>query len=236
MPSYQNNPFAPAPILLTAGWPSYLFGNLPTDIAPTRFQVTNVALTSNVATITGYVQEGNIPAVGSLISIRGVQAASGAFNVSGVAIASVSINATTGIGTITFALTNANVTSVAAAGLAIVPQSLVFDALANGASIPCVPPINDPLCDSARTFTVQTYFGSLPTAATVTLQGSSTNNDADYQNLTAVGGSTAAATVAGGAVTLSQAQYTLTNERFLRLIVSGVTGGTSPTIAASILG
>lgn len=230
MPSYVNTPFAPNPRLLTAGWPEWLFGSFATDVAPTRFQVTNVALTSNVATVSGYVREGNIPAVGSLISIQGTASTSGLFNVSNVAIASVTINATTGIGTITFALTHANVATAADSGQAIVPQAVQTEALANGSSIPCVPPANDPNTDAARTFTAQVYFPSLPTTATVTVQGSLTNNDADYQNLGTVG------TVVGGAITLSQAEFQLTNERFLRFNVSAVTGGTSPTIAAAILG
>jgi hypothetical protein len=230
MPSYNNTPFALAPKLLTAGWPEFLLGSFPTDVSPTRFQVTNVALASNVATVSGYVREGNIPTAGSLISIQGTATASGAFNVSNATITGVTIDATSGIGTITFTVTHADVATVADSGLAIVPQPVKYEALANGSSIPAVPPANDPNTDAARTFTAQVYFASLPTTATVTVQGSLTNNDADYQNIGTV------ATVVSGGVTLSQAQFQLTNERFLRFNVSSVTGGTSPTIAAAILG
>ena len=202
MPSYSISSFAPAPKLLTAGWPEFLFGKLPVDVAPTKMRISNVAITSNVATLTVLVIAGNIPTVGSLISVQGVQTASLAFNVSSVALTGVTIDATSGAGTVTYALTHADVTSVAAAGLAKVPQPLQFEALANGSSIPCCPPVNDPNTDAARTFTAQVYFGSLPTTATVTVQGSLTDNDADYQNLGTV------ATVVGGAVTLSLAANT----------------------------
>lgn len=230
MPSYNTSGFAAPPKLLTAGWPEYLYGKFPTDVSPTRMTISQVAIASNVATLTVQIVEGNLPSVGSLISVQGTVSDSGAANVSSVALTAVSINATSGAGTVTYAATGTNQSATSDSGSAIVPQPIQFDTLANGRSIPCAPPANDPNTDGARTFTAQVIFGSLPTACTVTLQGSLVDQNADYYSLGTV------ATVAGGAVTQQGVQFTLTNERFLRFNVSGVTGGTSPTIAAAILG
>jgi hypothetical protein len=89
--------------------------------------VSNVALTSNVATLTVTIVEGNLPAVGSNITVNGTVTASGAFNVTLVALTAVSISASTGQGTVSFALTHANVSSTADAGIAIVEQPIVFE-------------------------------------------------------------------------------------------------------------
>lgn len=94
MPAYANNPFTP-PQLVQKGVPCYLLGSLNFHQANTRMLVTNSALTSNVATLTVQIVEGEIPAIGSLISVQQTQAGSGAFNVSRAAITAVSITAAT---------------------------------------------------------------------------------------------------------------------------------------------
>lgn len=124
MPNYPTNPLAAIPLALP-GIPVYAFGSFNDRVSPSKMGISNVALTTNVATLTVQVYEGNIPAVGSFITVTGTQQASGAFNVANVALTGVTINATTGAGTVTFALTHANVSSVADSGLAIVPQPLV---------------------------------------------------------------------------------------------------------------
>lgn len=128
MPQYSSDPTL-AIALALPGTPVYVWGSLSDRIAPTRMTITNVALTTNVATLTVQVIEGNIPAVGALVTVRGTQQASGAFNVTAVAITGVTINATTGAGTITFALTHANVGSAADSGMAIAPQAIVFESV-----------------------------------------------------------------------------------------------------------
>lgn len=213
---------------LVQGVPSYLLGSWPMDAAPTRFLITQVSLTTNVATITGSVIEGDIPAVGSLISIRGTQASGGVFNVSGVAIASVTINASTGIGTITFPLTNANIGNTADAGIAVIPKPEVGDTLANGASIPCTMPVQDPKTDSARTLSAMIGFPTLPTAAVVDLQWAIYDQPSEYEKIGNV------ATVSAGAITAGPGQqFTLTQARFYRLNISGLTG--AGTIVGKVL-
>src|ERR1035438_2878575 len=118
MPAYSNNPLQ-AIALALPGTPVYVWGSLSDRISPTKMTVSNVALTSNVATLTVQVIEGNVPIAGQLVTVQGTQAVSGAFNVTAIAIASATINATTGAGTITYALVHANVTSAADSGLAV---------------------------------------------------------------------------------------------------------------------
>lgn len=227
MPQYDNSPFKKAPKLLVAQWPTYLFGSWPADVAPTRFQVSSVALATDVATVTGTVIEGNIPTVGSLISIRGTQTSSGLFNVTNVPVTAVSIALATGQGTISFDLTGSNVATTPDAGLAILPQPEVPETLVAGSSIPAAAPFNDSKTDGARTFLASCTFPTIPTAATVTLQASEFDSDSQYYSLGTV------ATVASGAVTQSSAQFTLTTARFLRFNVSGLTG--TGTIVAKLL-
>ena len=128
MPAYSNDPSA-AIALALPGTAAYVWGSLSDRIAPSRMTVTNVALTTNVATLTVQIIEGNIPAVGALVTVKGTQQASGAFNVTAVAITGVSINAVSGAGTITFALTHANVGSAADSGQAVAPQAITFESV-----------------------------------------------------------------------------------------------------------
>lgn len=226
------------------GFPAYLFGGLGTPspygagliLAPTRFLITQVQLTTNVATITGQVIEGNIPTVpaanqpSSLISIRQTSSNGGLFNVSGVAISAVTINASTGIGTISFPLTNANIGATADAGIAVINQPETAEALVNGASVSCTLPVQDPKTDSARTVSVVISFPSLPTTATVDLQGAILDIDSEYSKLGNV------ATVTGGAISAGPlAEFQLNQVRFYRLNVSNVSGGTNPSIVGKIL-
>jgi hypothetical protein len=229
MPAYSGSPFAPSPVLLVSDHPQFLYGGFADNVSPTKMSISTVAVASNVVTLGVQVVSGNIPAVGSLISVQGTTSDSGTANVTNVAIASVSISASTGAGTLTYDATASNQSTTADSGLAIVPQPITYDTLANGSSISAATPNNDPLTDGARTLQAQVFFGSLPTTATVILEGSAINQDSAYSSLGTV------ATVVGGAVTQSQAQFQLTMSRFLRFNVSGVTGGSSPTIAALLL-
>ena len=243
MPSYSKSAGHKV-INLVQGFPTYLFGgwgpSSPSGggliVAPTRFLITQVQLTTNVATITGTIIEGNIPTIPaasqpqSLISISQTQSNAGLFNVNGIAISAFSINSATGQGTISFPLTNANIGATADAGIAIIAQPEFGDVCANGSSIPCTMPVQDPKTDSARTVSVVCSFPSLPTTATVVLQGAILDIDSEYAGLGNV------ATVSGGAVTAGPvAQFQLNQMRFYRLNVSSVTGGTNPTIVGKIL-
>lgn len=235
MPAYSKVP-GHLVSALVEGFPQYLFGGWPLGKSTTKFLVSQVALTSNVATVTGTVIEGEIPTVpaagqpSSLITIVGTSSNSGAFNVTAVAITAVSINAATGQGTISFALTHANVSATADAGMAYVPQPETAEAIVAGSSVPVTIPIQDSRTDASRTVDVVISFPTLPTAATVNLQWAIFDQDSEYANVS----TTPVAVVAGSAITGGpSAQYTLNQGRFYRLNVSGLTG--SGTIIGKVL-
>ena len=72
MPTYSNSAFAPLPEVAIPAKPAYFFGSLPVTTQDTQvMRISNVALTSNVATVVGTIFQGNIPAVGNFISIIG---------------------------------------------------------------------------------------------------------------------------------------------------------------------
>ena len=64
MPAYNNTPFPPLPEVAIPGVPSYFFGSFPRDTDDTYMRVSNVALTTNVASVTGTIFKSNIPVVG----------------------------------------------------------------------------------------------------------------------------------------------------------------------------
>jgi len=130
MPAFSASPFDIG-YGLQPGIPGYSFGALSNIVDNTNAFVTNVALTSNVATVSLKLRDGAIPVVNQLISIQGTQTASGAFNVTNVAIASVSgfASGDNSVGTVTFALTHANVSSTPDSGQASAPPLETGDTL-----------------------------------------------------------------------------------------------------------
>lgn len=218
MPTYNTSGFGPTPKLLLPGEPAYLFGSKTYNQADCKFNVTNVALTSNVATVTILITAGNIPAIGDLVSIKGSTSTSGLFNVTAVALTGVTIVAATGAGTITFALTHADVGSAADTGYGVIPVSELSETLANGASAPvCVDalPINSAV---GRTLQAVCTFPTVPTTAKVTIQGALHDIDSEYQDIATVG------LVAGSAVTQTAAGIPLQNWVFVRANVSTLAG------------
>lgn len=223
MPSYVTSPFKQPPEALSQHKVAYLFGSRNKYVGATKMYVTNVALTSNVATLTVKILDGNIPAVGSAISIESTTTASGAFNVTGVALTGVTITASTGVGTVTFALTHANVASTADAGYATVPVPEVGETVANGASIAVSAPYTIPWQNEAGAYTVgcEVNFPTLPTACVVALQASQTDVDGDFQ--TVVSNVT---TVSASVETKGTLQYT-GKWNFFRYSISGTSGSGS---------
>ena len=135
MSFYSNSPgTTPRSILIEQGWPVYLFGSrVATDA---QMAVTSVAIASNVATVGVTGWSGPLPVVGAFASLQGTQTNSGIFNVTNAAITGVSVDQT-GTGTITFALTHANVSTTTDVGWVYIRFAAVGDALtsAGGASI-----------------------------------------------------------------------------------------------------
>jgi hypothetical protein len=241
MPAYDNSPFKPVPKLLIPGQNSYLFGFYSQDVSPTQIQVSSVAIATNVATVIGTIFGGNVPLVGSLISIRGTQTSSGAFNVTNAAITAVTFVPATSVVTITFALTHANVATTADAGLAIIPVPEVGETIANGASIACTPQNNETFLEMGRLLSTTVKFPTLPTTLTVVLQGANFDTDSEYTTICTV--ATVAASVqttpqvtevennGGGTTTAINSPV---NYRFYRFLISGLAG--TGTIVARIEG
>jgi hypothetical protein len=121
--AYSSSPFAAPPALLLPGQVAYSIGSFNDRVPSTKFFVTQSAIASNVATITGTIWEGPVPVAGQLISTQGLQNIP---DVTNVAIATVTISAITGAGTITYADTNADVATAADSCLAIIPQSIAL--------------------------------------------------------------------------------------------------------------
>lgn len=230
MTAYNTSPYpvGPTPVLMVGGRTEWLYGNLSDTVSTTQMSITSVSLTSNVATIVGTIISGNAPVVGSPITVQGTQTSSGRFNGSGILIASVTTNALTGVTTVTYPLTNANIATTADAGFVYVPAPMTYETLVAGSSKQAASAENDPSTDDERSYFAQVFFGTLPTAVTVTLQASLVDQDSAYQTVGTV------ATVVGSTVTQSATTFSNMNYKFVRFNVSGLTG--TGTIAAAILG
>ena len=240
MPTMNTSAFALLPIVALPGFPTYLYGSLAIDTQDTLLQVTNVAATGGTATVSVYVRAGNIPIVGNLISIAGTQTSSGLFNVSSAPLTNVTINATTGIGTVQFALVG-TVGSVADSGQALVPIQEVPETLAANTSVPVYVPSQEPNDMGTKSITTAVTFPTMPTTATVKLY-SAINLP---KNLPGSAGSEwtldgVVATVAASAQTVGPlftydtgANTAALAGRFFCLQVTGVTG--SGTIAAKLI-
>jgi hypothetical protein len=244
MPAYSQIP-GHRVIAVVAGFPTYLLGSWSIGIPTTKFLVQQVAITSNVATVTGAVVEGNIPliagatspdgltSVGASITIQGTTSNGGAFNVTNIAIGSgpVSITTSTGLGSISFPLTHANVATTNDGGLALLPQPENYETLTAEATIPFTIPIQDPKTDSARTLSFMLEFlTALPTAATIDLQTALLDQNSEYtkfQNLVTIAGTA----ISSGSL---NPQLTLNQARFYRLNISGVTLGSNTGVIAKI--
>jgi hypothetical protein len=225
LPLYPTGSGGNTPVpLLQPGVPGYAFGSKDLTFPTTVLQITNVALTSNIATVTVTVRRGKVPAAGSSISITGTAAASGTFNVSSVTISTVSINATTGVGTITFPLTHADVVSVADAGQGYVPIPEVPESLA---------------VQKSQAFAIQSTIGrgygltwayncpSAPSTIAIQLEGAVNNNDSEF---TLIGSSQT--TTTGYNEIVAQVPNLI---NFVRLRVTATTGGSTPTLIGKII-
>ena len=230
MPTY-NSPLV-KPQLVQKGVPAYLFGNLNMLQGNTKGRVTNVALTSNVVTISLTIFEGPQPKVGDLITIWGTASTSGLFNVTRAILTAVTITGSTGAGTVTFALTHADVVSVANTGAFLVETGESSEALTNN-SYSTAAVVQAPQGDSQFTLPMAVTFpgGVLPTAVTVTLQVALRDIDAEYTN------TTTAVTVAATAYTAGPVvQATLQRGYCYRVAVTGLTVGSATGLTVKLGG
>lgn len=207
---------------------AYLWGKFSQQVGNTYAAVSNVALTTNVATVTLQIITGPLPVVGSLISIINTTTSTGLFNVNRAVITGVTINTSTNAGTITFALTNANVGSAADAGSIFIEPAEVGETIVNNSfSIACV--IQAPEGDSQFTVPFSVTCPTIPTALTATLQRALKNSSNEWTNTTAV------VTIAAGAFTAGPVIEIASERAYLyRVALTGLTG--TGTVVAKIGG
>ena len=224
MPAYITNPLDGIPPMLLPGVPGYSLGSFNADTPDAKLLVTSVAINgSNVATLGVQLIEGNIPAVGSLISVRGTQKAGGAFNVSNVALVSVTINAQTGAGTVTFALTHADVASTPDAGEAAVPVPEVAEAIASGTKgLQFGMQAVSGLASNSRDVSWVLATPSAPASFSATLEVADVDEESEY-------------TVIDTATSVGLRTVLGVRANFIRVRFGTVTGGSSPTAVAKIL-
>lgn len=216
MPLY-NSPMVP-PQLLQNGVPAYLLGLFNMLRGEANANVTNVASTTTVATVTVQVNQGPIPQVGDLVTIYGTSQGAGQFNVTRAAITGVTINTGTNAGTVTFALAGSAVSSVADGGGVIFEPAETPEALVNNSfSVPVV--VQPPRGDSQFTLPLAVTFPTMPTAVTVTLQRAIRDIASEYTNTNTVVTVAASAYTAGPVV-----QATLERGYVYRLSITGLSG------------
>ena len=232
--------------------PVYLFGNFNPDTQPFRYQVKSVAGTGSVATATVQLHSGGappallLPSVGAKMGVQGTTTASGGFNVDPTTMTGSTVSTATGAGTITYACT-ATASTTADAGTLVVQPYEFPDVVSQGsASIPVSITFSPDESDNSRClFADAKWFGTVPTTATVVLQGANVDDDSRYMVLEntqgclstgVVAASSALATVASSqSITQSGALYTFILAKFLRAKVLAMTGGDSTTALAVTL-
>lgn len=228
MPSYLTDPRFPVPAT-TPGLPGYSYGSLDYTAPNTKMQVTNTALTSNVATYTVNMVSGPLPAVGQLVAVVATTNGSGAFNITTLPVASVgSFTTTNGVtsGTFTVAVTHANVTSAADSGLAVGLPLEGTDSAVVGKGLQFALPHGPVTVASDRVVSWSYAFPSAPASATINLQGANVDQDAAYTTL-----DSQASIVATGETRVLTVPGSV---NFARITLSAVSGGTSPTVVGRI--
>ena len=241
MPAYVTSPFKPTPILLVQGRPEYVFGSWLDKTGPTLGYVVSDSAVTTTGTLTFRIVSGNVPAVGSLITVVGTANASGNFNVTNAQI----LSATTtdaGISTVTYAITSSTVAAnTPDGGQIIVPQPELGDVLSSfpASSIAVACP-SSPGNQSGKSLSAtvklplqQGGVSSTLTAVTVLIQGANFDEDGQYNTIgtiTAAGTSVAGPNTydwqsgQGNSGTLASGDVDLINFRFYRLQVSAATG------------
>jgi len=251
MPLYSNSAFPPPFKTIarigTQTEPNYLFGRFEFKTQPWIFNITNLTISANVAIVAGVIESGggaspnDVPQVGAKIGVRGTTVASGAFNVDPATAATVTWAPATGLISVTFTLTHADVATTPATGTLVVNpyESPDLPVALNYTSAPAALIFTPDESDNSRSLYCEVkWVGTLPTTATVVLQVANVDDDARYATVAnaqgtsptvSVASSSALATVTGGAVVQSGAEYQFIMGKFIRAKVTAFTGGDSTT-------
>jgi hypothetical protein len=231
MSVYINQPSAGyAPPTLLPGDTLYLLGSLNTKVPPTRMSVQTVAIATNVVTLGVTIIEGLIPVAGALISVYATTTDSGAANVNNIAIVSVTINATTGVGTLTYDATGSNQTTTADVGYAIVPQPEVGETATVSESSLCFALQIPPFGGSAPRLTYEVSFSGAPGTFELDVQEADIDLNANYV-LTA---EAAGKITAVDSSQVARADLTSTIGKFQRINVVALANHASVTMIAKV--
>lgn len=235
MSAWTNDPTVAIRSLIP-GVPLYSAGSK--KVGPTvRFAITASTVATNVVTLTGAILEGNIPAVGDLVYVKGTSRNSGQLNQGvGYPITSVSIDATTGVGTIAYAETTANLAPGADSGMASITISDVPETLNPSTAYEAfaIPRLGGML-GSNPSITIWVKFPSAPDSIKWSLQVAERNVDAEYVDL--IKDQTAAGTFTDSALPASSSnagEFWPGALNFVRFADTGSSGGTLPTVIARI--
>ena len=204
---------------MTAGLPSYCAGSFAWGQSPGKFWVTGMTITGNVVTLSVRQYEGNVPAVGNLITVQGTTVGGAAPNVTRVAITAQTIVASSGVGSITYPATAANIAQTNDGGQATIDVAEVAE---NCGVQKLQQFVLDPVGGYGLTwaYTCPTN----PATLSIQLEAAINDNDAEY----AIVGT--ASTAVAGATTIGTVPELC---RFVRLNETINTGG--GTIIAKIL-
>ena len=243
MSLYQKSPFKPVPTLLVQGETEYVFGSWNAKTGATLGNVISDSAVTTTGTLTFQIIAGNIPAVGSLITVVGTANASGNFNVTNAQILTATTTAA-GVCTVTYTITSSTVAmGTPDGGQVIIPQPELGDILSSfpASSVPvCCPSSSGNQSGKSLSVTIklpaqQLGVASTLTAVTALVQGANFDEDGQYNT---IGTITAAGTASGGpntydwqsgqgntgTGTLASGSVNLPNFKFYRLQISGATG------------
>jgi hypothetical protein len=233
MPVYQTTPFKPPVALLKAGTPQYVWGSYDDRSSPTQGFVISDSGAATTGTLTFMVTSGNTPLVGELITVVGTSNGSGNMNVTNATILTVSaaVDAngfTSGVVTVTYAISSSTFGTTSDSGQVIVPRQEVGEALVNGtASVPVNVAFSQTIQDQGKTVNFTVTFTGSPTTATAYAQGAIFDKDSEYEDLGII--SNAGSPTSGPTLEVADSAY-----RFYRIRVANVTGGSSPKIIGKI--
>ena len=235
MSAYIQSPFKPNPNAITPGMPSYLWGSFLDKTGPTVGKILSTSGNGTTSTIVVQILGGNIPIVSSLsvplITIVGTANGSGNYNVTNVALASISAAANPDQGIYTLTFLGSGSSAVASdSGQFVIPQPEVAETLVSGASIPVAQPFNimGPNLDQGITASV-TLVSTTSAAAVISLQQAVVDRDSEYSNVATIATITAGTT----AGTVFEVTIDPTLGRFFRFNNTGVSG--SGSIVAKLI-
>jgi hypothetical protein len=208
----------------TAGLPGYSAGSYAFGQQACRMYVTSVAIAANVVTLGVKIIEGNIPVLSTLVNflatVRGTVVGGPTVNVTNIARTNVTITPSTGIGTITYPATAGNLATTTDGGQVLVPVPEVAELLAVQKYQQFV---LEPMGGYGLTLGWTTP--SAPATLALQMEGGVNDTDAEY----AIIGSSQ--TTLFGTLIATVPQLV----RFVRVNVTGFTGGVSPSLIAKLL-